>query len=103
MAAVWKKLQYEITVSAPIAKTGDALTIINDASDAITEIDTDVLADSDTKIPTSKAVKTAIQVGSTSGLFELDIGGDLEPITDELADEYYELDVNDDIQPKAAA
>ena len=37
------------------------------------------------------------------GLFEIDISGDLEPVTDVGAtDPQYELDVNDDIMPKAA-
>ena len=36
------------------------------------------------------------------GLFEVDINGDLEPVTDSVNDQYYELDGNDDIMPKAA-
>lgn len=34
-------------------------------------------------------------------LFEIDITGDLEPITAVSTDTYYELDANDDIMPKA--
>ena len=37
-----------------------------------------------------------------SGLFEIDVDGGLEPVTDVQADLYYELDVNDDIMPKSA-
>ena len=37
-----------------------------------------------------------------SGLFEIDISGGLQPVTDNLTDNYYELDVNDDIQPLIA-
>jgi len=40
-----------------------------------------------------------IDVGA--GLFEVDIDGGLMPVTDSLTDEYYELDVNGDIQPIA--
>lgn len=36
------------------------------------------------------------------GLFEIDIDGELMPITDTRSDCYYELDVNDDIQPQEA-
>lgn len=35
------------------------------------------------------------------GLFELDINGDCEPITDVGSDNNYELDGSDDIMPKA--
>jgi len=37
-----------------------------------------------------------------SGLFEIDVSGGLQPVTDNLTDNYYELDVNDDIQPLIA-
>jgi len=36
-----------------------------------------------------------------SGLFEVDINGHLMPVTANLTDNYYELDVNDDIMPKS--
>ena len=36
------------------------------------------------------------------GLFEIDVNGDLEPITDVGTDPQFELDVNDDIEPKSA-
>jgi hypothetical protein len=50
-----------VTVSAPIAKdAGQALSLVNDAAATVTEIDTGALANSDTVIPTSKAVTTAI-------------------------------------------
>jgi len=35
------------------------------------------------------------------GLFEIDVDGGLEPITDTGVDEQFELDSNGDIQPKA--
>jgi hypothetical protein len=41
-----------------------------------------------------------IDVGG-AGLFEVDVDGGLMPVTDSLTDEYYELDVNGDIQPIA--
>jgi hypothetical protein len=44
------------TVSAPISVTGQALSLVNDAAAAVTEIDTGALANSDTVVPTSKAV-----------------------------------------------
>jgi len=34
--------------------------------------------------------------------FEVDINGDLMPITDSFTDQYFELDGNDDIEPKAS-
>jgi hypothetical protein len=43
--------------------------------------------------------KTILGVGADSGLFEVDIDGALMPVTDNLSDAYYELDVNDDIMP----
>jgi len=56
-----------VTVSAPISLSGQALSLVNDAAAAITEIDTGALANSDTVIPTSKAVTTAIAgVGGSS-------------------------------------
>lgn len=35
------------------------------------------------------------------GLFEVDTDGNLTPVTDNLSDNYYELDANDDIMPIA--
>lgn len=49
-----------VTVSAPISLSTQALSLVNDAAATVTEIDTGVVADSDTVVPTSKAVKTAI-------------------------------------------
>jgi hypothetical protein len=49
-----------VTVSAPISLSGQALSLVNDAAATVTEIDTGALANSDTVIPTSKAVTTAI-------------------------------------------
>lgn len=51
--------------SAPtvIAAAPPALSLVNDQGAAITEVDTGDLADSDERIPTSKAVKTAIGTG----------------------------------------
>jgi len=34
------------------------------------------------------------------GLFSVDISGDLEPVLDIVYDQYYDLDENDDLQPK---
>jgi len=36
-----------------------------------------------------------------TGLFDIDINGDLEPHSDGVLDDVYELDGNSDIQPKA--
>jgi hypothetical protein len=49
-----------VTVTAPIGMTGQALSLLNDSAGTITEIDTGALANSDTVVPTSKAVTTAI-------------------------------------------
>lgn len=41
--------------------------------------------------------------GASSGAFAIDIDGGLEPTADaSFSDDYYELDVNDDIMPKSA-
>lgn len=42
-----------------------------------------------------------ISGGGGVGLFDIDINGDLEPVTTNLTDDYYELDGSDNIQPKA--
>jgi hypothetical protein len=48
-------------------------------------------------------VQAAIEELDTElGLFEIDVDGGLMPITDTRSDCYYELDVNDDIQPQEA-
>ena len=39
-------------------------------------------------------------VGDNTGLFEIDVNGGLMPVTDNLSDNYYELDGNDDIMPQ---
>jgi hypothetical protein len=36
------------------------------------------------------------------GLFEIDVDGGLMPVTDILADTYFELDGDDNLMPKAA-
>lgn len=41
-------------------------------------------------------------IAMSAGLFDIDITGDLEPITTTLYDQYYELDDLDDIMPRAA-
>ncbi len=53
-----------VTVSAPLAISVQALSIVNDVAGTITEVDTGALANSDTKVPTSKAVTTAISIFS---------------------------------------
>jgi len=49
--------------TSPLSLSGQALSLVNDAAAAITKVDTGALANSDTVIPTSKAVKTAIGAG----------------------------------------
>jgi hypothetical protein len=39
--------------------------------------------------------------GGGTGLFDIDINGDLEPVTATVGDAYWDLDGNDDLQPKA--
>jgi hypothetical protein len=50
----------DVTVSAPISLSGQALSLVNDDAGTVTEIDTDTVANDDTKVPTSKAVYTAL-------------------------------------------
>jgi hypothetical protein len=52
-----------VSVSAPISLSTQAISLVNDAAATVTEIDTGALANSDTVIPTSKAVTTAIAAG----------------------------------------
>lgn len=49
-----------VTVSAPISLSGQALSLVNDAAASVTAIDTGALANSDTVIPSSKAVTTSL-------------------------------------------
>jgi len=52
---------------------------------------------------TAADVRTAVDtLAMWTGLFDIDVNGDLEPVTDVQTDAYYELDVNDDIMPLAA-
>lgn len=91
-----------VTVSAPINMVGQALSLVNNAGSpaTITAIDTGVLASSDTVVPTSLAVVTAI--GATmAGLFEIDISGGLQPTIGGAVDTYFELDGSSDLQPKS--
>lgn len=75
MAVEWKKIAFAddlhaaVTIdgTSPLSLSGQAISLQNDAADAITEVDTGTLADSDTLIPTSKAVKTAIAAGGGGG------------------------------------
>ncbi len=46
--------------TSPLSLSGQAISLKNDAAAAITEVDTGTLADSDTVVPTSKAVKTYV-------------------------------------------
>jgi hypothetical protein len=72
-----------VTVSAPISLSGQALSLVNDAAAAITEIDTGALANSDTVIPTSKAVTTAI-----AGVGGVTDHGDLTGLADDDHTQY---------------
>ncbi|MDD4986169.1 MAG: hypothetical protein PHQ43_10350, partial [Dehalococcoidales bacterium] len=53
------------TASAPLDMDAGNMSLVNDAAATITEVDTGVLANSDTVIPTSKAVLTAMAAAST--------------------------------------
>ena len=64
------------------------------------------LGNSDIIFPSQNAVKTyidtiiAAQTVNDLGLMEKDVGGDLMPATTNQFDTTFELDENDDIQPK---
>jgi hypothetical protein len=51
--------------TSPLSLSGQAISLKNDAAAAITEVDTGTLANSDTVVPTSKAVYDAIAAGIT--------------------------------------
>ena len=50
-----------IATPSPLSLSTQTLSLKNDAAAAITEVDTGALAASDTKIPTSAAVRTAVK------------------------------------------
>lgn len=113
-------LDKPVVGSAPIIVRGKTISLINDAGDTITEIDTGTLDNSATKLPTNKTVFDAIDDFNSTGLFEIDSygnampidgslqkqfeadgNGDLQPIeTVTVEDDYYELDTDYNIMPK---
>lgn len=52
-----------VTASAPIAVTGQALSLVNDKGETVTEIDTGTLSSSEKTVPSSKTVASAIAAG----------------------------------------
>jgi hypothetical protein len=72
MAVEWKRIAFAddlhpaltIDGTSPLSLDGQAISLKNDDGNAITEVDTGTLADSDTLIPTSKAVYDAIAGGT---------------------------------------
>jgi len=52
-----------VTASAPIQASGQALSIVNDKGETVTEVDTGSLSNSEKTIPTSKTVSAAIAAG----------------------------------------
>ena len=83
----------------PLSLTGQTISVVNDVGATVTQVDTGVLANSDTVIPSSAAVVAAIALGPSS-LWEIDVDGGLEPVTAVTTDANFELDVNNDIEPK---
>ncbi len=73
MAIEFKRLAYAdelhaaVTIdgTSPLSLSGQAISLKNDAAGAITEVDTGALTNSDTVIPTSKAVYTPMMVRAT--------------------------------------
>ena len=58
-----------VTASAPIAVTGQALSLVNDKGETVTEIDTGTLSSSEKTVPSSKTVASAIAaVGGGDGM-----------------------------------
>jgi len=97
-----------VEVSGGDAVWGDITGTLSDQEDLQDELDlkanlTDLLAseiDTDESGVSVQDKLDEIELGI--GLFEIDINGGLMPITETLPDNYYELDVNDDIMPKIA-
>jgi hypothetical protein len=54
--------------TSPLSLSTQAISLKNDAAEAITEVDTGALADSDTVVPTSKAIKDALIQANVTGL-----------------------------------
>lgn len=52
-----------VTASAPIRASGQALSIVNDKGETVTEVDTGSLSNSEKTIPSSKTVSAAIAAG----------------------------------------
>jgi hypothetical protein len=74
-----------VSVSAPISLNGQAISIVNDAAGTVTEIDTGALANSDTVIPTSKAVTTAIAAAGGHDPVTISTGNGLSLSTQQLS------------------
>lgn len=76
MAVEWKKIAFAddlhaaVTIdgTSPLSLSTQAISLKNDAAEAITEVDTGALADSDTVVPTSKAIKDALIQANVTGL-----------------------------------
>ena len=64
-AVTKKHAALTIDGTSPLSLSGQAISLKNDAAAAITEVDTGTLANSDTVVPTSKAVYDAIAAGIT--------------------------------------
>lgn len=95
----------DVTDATNVAAAGAVMESDTTTASMSFVIDEDTMASNlDTKVPTQQSVKAYVdtQVGEFIGLFEIDINGDLEPVTDSVTDQYYELDGSDDIMPKAA-
>jgi hypothetical protein len=71
-----------VTASAPISITIQSLSLVNDIGTVVTEIDTGVLANLDTVIPTSKAVTTALAGVGGGGLTWTTISSATNAITE---------------------
>ena len=60
----------------------------------------DMFSDSATMLATQRSIKKYVD-NSTQTLFEIDINGDLQPVTITQVDANFELDGSDDIQPQS--
>lgn len=99
------------TTAAAVSFTPSGNVAATNVQTAIEELDTEKSATSHTHSDATTGTagfmsatdKTKLDgLTGDSGLFEIDIDGGLMPVTDNLTDEYYELDVNNDIMPIAA-
>ena len=103
MAVEWEKIAYasDLHTQGTDTALGAMVADINANSHQVVALSVPDAAGEAIR-QTAKITEAALETLIDGGLFEIDVDGGLMPVTDVQTDAYYELDVNDDIMPKAA-